>query len=69
MSQIRAKPNRESTTSTRRWVKAFGIIALIVILLLAILMFTSGPNGHGPRRHGSDGFEPFSAIMEGGGRL
>jgi hypothetical protein len=36
---------------TPRWVKVFGVIALVVILLFIILMLTRGPGGHGPRRH------------------
>jgi hypothetical protein len=46
----RVGPDRESTTSTPRWVKAFGTIALIVVLLFAILLFTRGPH-HGPGDH------------------
>jgi hypothetical protein len=43
----------DDTTSTPRWVKVFGIIALVVILLFVILMFTRGPGGrgHSPSRH------------------
>ena len=37
--------------ATPRWVKVFGIIALIVVLALVVLMFTRGPGGHGPARH------------------
>jgi len=48
-------PNRESTTGTPRWVKVFGIIALVVVLLFVILMFTRGPGGHGPGRHTPSG--------------
>jgi len=36
---------------TPRWVKVFGIIALVVVLLFVFLMFTRGPGGHGPGRH------------------
>lgn len=36
---------------TPRWVKVFGIIALVVVLLFVVLMFTRGPGGHGPVRH------------------
>ena len=36
---------------TSRWVKVFGIIALVVVLLFVILLFTRGPGGHGPGRH------------------
>jgi hypothetical protein len=32
-----------------RWVKVFGIILAVVVLLFVILLFTRGP--HGPRRH------------------
>ena len=34
-----------------RWVKVFGIIAVILIVLFLVLIFTRGPGGHGPRRH------------------
>jgi hypothetical protein len=48
------------TTSTPRWVKVFGIIALAVLVLLVILLVTGRGGGHGPGRHlpggdGSDG--------------
>jgi hypothetical protein len=36
---------------TPRWVKVFGTIALVVILLFVTLLFTRGPGGHGPHRH------------------
>ena len=36
---------------TPRWVKVFGVIAaLAVVLLIVLLVFGSG---HGPQRHGS----------------
>jgi hypothetical protein len=43
----------DETTRTPRWVKVFGIIALVVVLVFAILMFTRGPGGRGhtPSRH------------------
>ena len=43
----------DETTSTPRWVKVFGIIALVVVLTFLILMFTRGPGGrgHSPSRH------------------
>jgi hypothetical protein len=31
-----------------RWVKVFGIIALVVLVLFVVLLFTGG---HGPGRH------------------
>ena len=63
-------PDREPTTGTPRWVKVFGIIALVVVLLFLILMFTRGPGGrHGPGRHmgsGNTGDQtPPSRVPEG----
>jgi hypothetical protein len=39
---------------TPRWVKVFGIIALVV-LVLVVVMIIVGRGGHGPGRHGSGG--------------
>jgi hypothetical protein len=36
-------------TSTPRWVKVFGTILILVILLFVIMLFTRGR--HGPSRH------------------
>ncbi|MDQ3949956.1 MAG: hypothetical protein M3282_06395 [Gemmatimonadota bacterium] len=46
-------PDSSSDTGgTPRWVKVFGTIFLVVVLLFVILMFTRGPGGrHGPSRH------------------
>jgi hypothetical protein len=65
-------PDREPPSGTPRWVKVFGIIALIVVLLFLILMLTRGPGGrHGPARHtrSSDtvGLTERSSSNEGGG--
>jgi len=35
-----------------RWVKVFGIIAAVLVVVVAIVMLTGGPGGHGPGRHG-----------------
>jgi hypothetical protein len=55
-------------TGTPRWVKVFGIIALVVVLLVVILLFTRGPGGHGPGDHtpsgGSGGQMPPSSVIE-----
>jgi hypothetical protein len=49
---------------TPRWVKVFGIIALVVVLLFVFLMFTRGPGGHhGPGRH-----TPSSGVTERSGQ-
>jgi hypothetical protein len=67
----REGPDRGSTTTsarypgTPRWVKVFGIIALVVVLLVVIVMFTGVGGGHGPGRHmpsgGAGGPTPPSA--------
>jgi hypothetical protein len=47
-------PGRESKPPTPRWVKVFGTIAAIVIVVLVIGLLTGqlGPGGrHGPSRH------------------
>jgi hypothetical protein len=41
----------EPTTGPPRWVKVFGVIALVVIVLVLILLLTGGPGRHGPGRH------------------
>ena len=45
------KDGRGSTTSTPRWVKVFGMIAIGLVLLVVILVFTGVGGPHGPGRH------------------
>jgi hypothetical protein len=40
-----------AATGTPRWVKVFGIIALVVVVLLVILLLAGRGGGHGPGRH------------------
>jgi hypothetical protein len=43
-------PDRDSPGGTPRWVKVFGFVALVLILLIgALLLFGGG--SHGPGRH------------------
>ena len=50
--------------TTPRWVKMFGIIAAVVILLFVIVLVTRGPGGHGPSRHtGGLGGHPLPASV------
>jgi hypothetical protein len=43
-------PGRESPPGIPRWVKVFGIVALVLVLLVIIMLFASG-GSHGPGRH------------------
>lgn len=55
-------PDPGSPPSTPRWVKVFGIITLVLVLLLAIMLIS----GHGPGRHmhgaGLGGYTPSSSV-------
>jgi hypothetical protein len=42
-------PERQTPPPTPRWVKVFGIIAIVVVVLFVVLQFIGG--GHGPGRH------------------
>jgi hypothetical protein len=46
-------PDRGSTAGPPRWVKVFGIIAIVVALLVVIMLLVGG--GHGPGRHTPSG--------------
>ena len=48
MSQSHEWPN-EGTTGTPRWVKVFGIIVVLVLLVVVVHLFSGG--SHGPGRH------------------
>jgi ABC-type transporter Mla subunit MlaD len=41
------------TAGTPRWVKVFGIIALVLVVLL-VVMIIAGRGDHGPGRHTGD---------------
>jgi hypothetical protein len=45
---------RRPTGGTPRWVKAFGVIALVAVLLIVVLLM-SGGSSHGPGRHAPSG--------------
>ena len=54
-------PSRTSTASypgTPRWVKVFGIVTAVLVLLVAILLITGVGGGHGPGRHEPSGDNP-----------
>jgi hypothetical protein len=45
------RPDRESPPGTPRWVKAFGIISLVLVLLVVLMMIFGVGGEHGPGRH------------------
>jgi hypothetical protein len=61
------RPTADRPPSTPRWVKVFGIIALVVVLLVVAMMFIGGGE-HGPGRHtpsgDAGGQEPPSSVTE-----
>jgi hypothetical protein len=58
------EPDRRATAGTPRWVKVFGLIALVVVLLFLALLLTRGP--HNPGRHRSGEHTPPLAITQHG---
>lgn len=53
-----AEPEGRSSYSTPRWVKIAGIIALILVLVVALALITGVAGPHGPRRHNPAGAVP-----------
>ncbi len=51
----RVGPDRASTAGTPRWVKVFGLVLLLLVLLFVILRLTGVGGQHGPSRHGDSG--------------
>ena len=62
-------PGRNAETAgTPRWVKAFGIVALLVGVLVAVLILTGRGGEHSPRRHMAPIETPASGADGGPGR-
>lgn len=59
---------REPTSSTPLWVKVFGVIVLIAVLLFLVLMLSGNGGRRGPGRHlssaGPDGRTLSSSVPE-----
>ncbi len=56
--------DNESSTGTPRWVKVFGIIAIVVVLLF-VVMLVAGGGRHGPGRHRHTSGRPGGEILPG----
>jgi ABC-type transporter Mla subunit MlaD len=50
MADLPPQSDSNSDTGTPRWVKVFGVISVIVVLLFVIMLFAGGGR-HGPGRH------------------
>ena len=55
--------NRPPYPGTPRWVKVFGLIVIVVVLLVITMMFIGGE--HGPNRHSLGGDTPSASLAEG----
>lgn len=73
MSQSQGTGERGSTASgppsTPRWVKVFGIIFIVLVVLAGIILITGIGGEHGPGRHMPSeeaGETPLSSIMADG---
>jgi hypothetical protein len=51
----RVRPTADRPPSTPRWVKVFGIIAIVVVLIFVVIRFTGVGGEHGPGRHTPSG--------------
>ncbi|MFC0469086.1 DUF2933 domain-containing protein [Halalkalibacter kiskunsagensis] len=61
--------NRESPPNMPRWVKVFGVI-VIVLLLVFVIIHIFGGGEHGPGRHiSSDDFAGYIALVVQGEQL
>jgi len=47
----------DEDTGISRWVKVFGIVAVLVVLVV-VVMALAGGGGHRPRRHGGAALPP-----------
>lgn len=45
----------EGYGGTPRWVRVFGIITVVVLLLVVLIIFSGLGGPHGPQRHGAAG--------------
>lgn len=57
-------PGVGSTTGMPRWVKVFGIIGIVVVLLIVLMLTGVFGGQHGPGRHTSSGDAAPSGVME-----
>jgi hypothetical protein len=68
MAQTPLEPGHRSTPGTPRWVKVFGIIALVLILVFVISLLTGARHGPGMHTPSGDagGYPRHSRVIEHG---
>ncbi len=49
------RPTADRPPSTPRWVKVFGIIVAVLVLLFVVMMVAGVGGEHGPNRHAPSG--------------
>jgi hypothetical protein len=49
--ELASEPDRDSPPGPPRWVKALGIVLVVLILLVGVMLLTGGAGEHGPGRH------------------
>ena len=64
MAQSPLEPGHESTSGTPRWVKVFGIIALVLVLLFVISLLAGVRHGPGLHTPSGDtgGYAQYSSV-------
>lgn len=67
MSQSDIRPDPGSPPGVPGWVKVFGIVALVLVVLVAIIMVTGIGGEHGPGRHLSAGNPASTPTANPGG--
>jgi hypothetical protein len=70
MAQTPLEPGHGSMRGTPRWVKVFGIIALVLIVVFVISLLAGvrhGPGMHTPSG-GAGGYTGYSSVIEHGGQ-
>ncbi len=64
MSQTPTEPDRGSAPPMPRWVKVFGIVLIVLVLLVGIILFTGIGGEHGPGRHNPSGGAEYTLPIE-----
>lgn len=53
--ELAAAPDQASPPGAPRWVKIFGIVGVVAVVLVAVMLLTGGAREHGPGRHSGGG--------------